>query len=117
MAREAIGAVWLLALASGCGGNVEGGGSRDPDPVVDKPTPDEGKAGPDAALPDGDTELGACVKGPKESYESDCPWVADDRCYAAREMACNCACPHKSNTQCASGFESGPNGHVWVSCN
>jgi hypothetical protein len=31
-------------------------------------------------------------------------------------MACNCACPRSHDSQCVSGFESGPNGHVLVSC-
>ena len=69
--------------------------------------------------PDADTDLGSCKLGPKENYGSDkpCAWVADGLCYDSRDMACNCVCPRSHNSQCASGFESGPNGHVWVACN
>jgi hypothetical protein len=114
--------VWLLALAPACGGNVERSGSRDrdldpdPDAVAGKPAEGDGKTPSGMPLPDGDTELGDCKLGPKESFDVDCAWVAEDRCYTTREMACNCACPNTSNSQCASGFEAGPNGHVWVSC-
>src|SRR4051812_46398193 len=112
----------LLALpvAAACGGNVEGG-SHEPKesaPSSEPSTPasnhDQGTDNPDA-----DVDLGDCTLGPAENRATanPCPWVADDRCYETREMACNCACPRTRNSQCASGFEAGPNGHVWVACN
>ena len=69
--------------------------------------------------PDADTDLGFCKLGPVDDYSSPapCAWVADKRCYTEREMACNCACPRSRNSQCSSGFDAGPDGHVWVSCN
>jgi hypothetical protein len=105
--------LWV-ALVVGCGGNVEGGsserGSSDGDPNQSPGAP--------GSEPDGaDTELGSCKQGRKEDWRDPCPWVADGRCYDDREMACNCACPRSRNSQCTSGFDDGPDGHVWVSCN
>ena len=111
----------LLALpvAAACGGNVEGG-SRDvketapgPEPSAPVASENQGRDNPDA-----DVDLGDCTLGPAESYATadPCPWVAEDRCYQTREMACNCACPRSRNSHCASGFEDGPDGHVWVAC-
>lgn len=111
-------------LAVACGGNVEGGGQKDPEGGDVSSTPDPGTNGADdeefgSDNPDADIDLGACKLGPAESYSSSapCAWVADKRCYSSREMACNCACPRSRNSQCASGFEDGPDGHVWVACN
>jgi hypothetical protein len=93
------------------------GGSQDPAP----PAPASG-AKPDQGVgwdkPNADVELGECELGPVEDFGSDdpCAWVAEDRCYKTREMACNCACPRSRDSQCASGFDNGPDGHVWVSC-
>jgi hypothetical protein len=56
------------------------------------------------------------VRGPAETYGIACPWVADSRCYEARDMACNCACPRDRDSQCLSGFGEGPDGHVEVVC-
>jgi hypothetical protein len=113
--------VSLLALA--CGGRAVGGGEKDPEggePTSPHPTTkdsDDEEFGGDN--PDADTDLGDCKLGPVENYSSPepCAWVADKRCYSSREMACNCACPRSRNSQCASGFEDGPDGHVWVACN
>lgn len=99
--------LWL-SLVVGCGGNVEGGAS-DAGPDSDS------KQSPDGSQ-NADTELGACELGRKEDWREPCPWVAEGRCYDDREMACNCACPRSGSSQCASGFEDGPDGHVWVSC-
>src|SRR5258706_992658 len=98
----------LLALAtlSACGGQVKGGSS---DPAENMPikTPPKAASGGSAARadngadnPDADTDLGDCQLGPAEYGQSDdpCPWVADDRCYQTREMACNCACPRSHNS-------------------
>lgn len=104
------------ALLVACGGVVEGGGSEKPEPSTssgatankdDSASPGFGEPG---------TELGECVLGPAETYAVPCAWVADGRCYETRAMACNCACPRTHNSQCTSGFESGPDGHVWVVC-
>ena len=121
MRRWALGLGYLsLCLATGCGGNVVGG-TRDPE---DK-TPATSSTGAKSSDPEGtdnpnaDTDLGDCVLGPKETYGDDkpCAWVADGHCYQSRDMACNCACPRARNRQCSSGFDDGPAGHVWVSCN
>jgi hypothetical protein len=113
---------WLpvLLAAGACGGVVEGG-SQDPD----EGTPSNSPSGTGASSsqgtdnPDADTDLGDCTLGPTENRATDqqCAWVAEMRCYQTREMACNCACPRSRNSQCASGFEAGPDGHVWVACN
>ena len=112
-----------LWLALACGGRVDTG-SEDPGesaPVKD-PTPaatSSSGADPGIDNPDADTDLGVCKLGPLEYAEPDqpCAWVADNRCYATHDMACNCACPRSRNSQCVSGFEDGPNGHVGVACN
>ena len=65
---------------------------------------------------DPDTEVGDCVEGPAEGTTADCAWVTAGRCYADRQLACNCACPHDRNSQCVSGFDKGPDGHVSVDC-
>jgi hypothetical protein len=123
--RSRVLALGLWTLAVACGGNVEGGGSEDRDPEGGEPTtpnasmPDPDDTGLGSDNPDADTDLGSCKLGPVETYSSatPCAWVANMRCYESREMACNCACPRSRNSQCASGFESGPDGHVWVACN
>ena len=108
----------VLALA--CGGRVDGG-SKDPGESAPSktPTPSSSASSPAGTdNPDADTELGACVLGRLEYAQPDkpCGWVADNRCYDTREMACNCACPRSHNSQCASGFDDGADGHVWVAC-
>jgi hypothetical protein len=113
-----------LPFAVACGGVVET--SHEPGESTSKSTNGTSgasgksdKSGKSTDDPDADTDLGSCEFGPKENYGSDkpCAWVADGLCYDTREMACNCACPRSHNSQCVSGFESGPNGHVWVACN
>ncbi len=108
-----------LPLVAACGGVVET--SHDPGESTSKQaTGTAGKpSGKAADNPDADTDLGDCKLGPKENYASDapCAWVADSHCYDTREMACNCACPRAHNSQCVSGFEAGPDGHVGVVCN
>lgn len=111
--------VVVLLGVVGCGGVVEGG-SRDPDESSDPsreqpPKPEADSSG--IRDPDADTELGTCVLGKAERYDEPCAWVANERCYATREMACNCACPRTRDSQCVSGFGAGPDGHVWVDCN
>jgi hypothetical protein len=111
-------AAFGLVLAA-CGGNVSGSGDDDPEVGEEQDDPAPPSTPPkQGSNPDADTELGECKLGPL-SYEADggsCAWVADNRCYAARDMACNCACPRDRNSQCSSGFEAGPNGHVQVDC-
>jgi len=99
-----------LPLAVACGGNVEGG-SHEPKESEPTPQPSEPASDPDSGTdnPDADIDLGDCTLGKPENR--------DDRCYETREMACNCACPRSRNSQCASGFDDGPDGHVWVACN
>jgi hypothetical protein len=111
---------FTAVLAIGCGGRIDGG-SKDPgeNQPSKTPTPSSpASSHPPTDNPDADTELGACVRGPLEYAEpyQPCAWVADNRCYDTREMACNCACPRSHDSQCASGFDGGPDGHVWVSC-
>lgn len=108
-----------LPLALACGGVVETSsdpGESTPAKSTPKQTGTSGTTGTNN--PDADTDLGDCKLGPAENYDSDvpCAWVADHHCYDTREMACNCACPRSHNSQCVSGFESGPNGHVGVVC-
>jgi len=118
---------WLLLLPLGvaCGGVVEGG-SKDPqDGTPSGAATSSSKAGSSSSSdsgtdnPDADTDLGSCTLGPLENRASaqQCAWVAEKRCYQTREMACNCACPRSRNSQCSSGFDDGPDGHVWVACN
>lgn len=110
-------AVWLGIVA--CGGNVSGGSDG---PEGDPDGSDSPSREPDPSSPDtvdgADTALGDCKLGPRlfDGSDEPCAWVAKERCYAEREMACNCACPRGRNSQCASGFDAGPNGQVWVSC-
>ena len=106
-----------------CGGRVETS-SKDPgessttgDPMA--ATSSSASSDPGIDNPDADTELGVCKLGPLEFAKPDepCAWVVDHRCYASHDMACNCACPRSRNSQCVSGFDAGPNGHVGVLCN
>jgi len=109
----------VLLVAGACGGVVEGG-SQDPDEGTPPANSSSGsKTNQGTDNPDADTDLGDCKLGPVENRATAqlCAWVADMRCYETREMACNCACPRSRNSQCASGFDAGPDGHVWVACN
>lgn len=113
---------WLaLSLAAACGGSVTGGESEEDGSTLpdknDAPAPPS-KQPPDTNNPNADTELGECKLGVSANGESayPCPWVAGERCYATREMACNCVCPRDRNSQCSSGFEGGPDGRVDVYC-
>jgi len=117
--RARVGARWLLALApllAACGGIVERRG--DASESVDDSTSNDSASGDSnpSSNVKGDTALGDCALGPAESRGIPCAWVADRRCYTDREMACNCACPRTRDSQCVSGFDDGPNGHVAVSC-
>ena len=115
-----LGFLPVLLLVGACGGVVEGGSE---DPGEDAPARSPSGSGASSSQgsdnPDADIDLGDCKLGPVENRSTDqqCAWVADMRCYQTREMACNCACPRSRNSQCASGFEAGPDGHVWVACN
>jgi hypothetical protein len=117
--------VGMVIAAAACGGNVSGG-SQDPDPQDPEPSDAPPKTEPDAPAKtpgtgnfgNADTELGPCTLGPLV-YETDgapCAWLADNRCYAERSMACNCACPRERDSQCTSGFDEGPQGRVVVEC-
>jgi hypothetical protein len=120
--------MWRLSLVAvllvACGGVVEGGsrqdGGEEPGPSTGKdPAPsngDDDDTGGRLDDPNADTELGECTLGYAETYAKPCAWVTDRRCYETREMACNCACPRDRDSQCTSGFASGPEGHVWVAC-
>lgn len=107
-----------LGLVAGCGGHVEGGSKE---PVEQDPSE---AAGQDSATPSGtldttaDTALGACELGPlaSDNPNEPCAWLVNNRCYATRDMACNCACPRDGNSLCLSGFDGGPNGYVPVTC-
>jgi hypothetical protein len=110
---------WLVLAATGCGGIAEGRSER--------PASKEGSAGEATKSAtnsetqgtpgiEGDTALGDCKLGKLEGSDEDCAWVAEGRCYTSRDMACNCACPRSRDSACVSGFEAGPDGHVWVSC-
>ena len=102
--------------AVGCGGNVE----REPgEPSEAEPGDSGSKPGAGDLSSKGGTALGDCKLGALEykDYDAPCAWVAEGRCYAEREMACNCSCPRSGTSLCISGFEGGPEGHVGVSCN
>ena len=109
--------VGVLPGLLGCGGVVERKSSR-------QSTDPAGSAGKSGSPPssgydpfgDASTALGECVLGPGEGTTGACDWVVEGRCYTEREMACNCACPHDRDSQCSSGFERGPTGHVAVDC-
>jgi hypothetical protein len=114
-----------LVSTPACGGRVQtrSGDPGEPDPV-DTPAPSSTRPADSVPKPtgtdnpDADIELGACKLGPRESEETTntCAWVVDERCYETHDAACNCACPRSHNSQCTSGFEEGPDGHVWVAC-
>jgi hypothetical protein len=111
-----------VTLSTACGGRVDGSSTDSEKTVPDetsKPTSSAGSSSSGSDNPNADTDLGACTLGPREYSMPDkpCAWVADNRCYDTREMACNCACPRSHNSQCVSGFDDGPDGHVWVACN
>lgn len=119
-------AIWWLLLLPACGGVVEGG-TRDPEggaadggagsTSTSASPPSKSNETPGHDNPNADTELGDCSLGRPEAYDDmPCPWVAKNRCYEEREMACNCACPRTRNSACVSGFDDGPQGHVKVSC-
>jgi hypothetical protein len=118
----------LGSLALACGGRTEAG---TPGTVVGDPRDDDSSgdgSGDGAGNPDcdelhgqcdvdADTELGECKLGfPVFGTGKPCAWVADDRCYDTREMACNCECPRDRDSQCVSGFGAGPDGRVLVEC-
>lgn len=112
---------WIALLTAACGGVVEGGSH---DPGGSAPSGAAAASGSSSSSsgaddPNADTDLGACQLGSLENLASGapCAWVAEKRCYDTREMACNCACPRNRNSQCASGWAAGPDGHVWVACN
>jgi hypothetical protein len=121
--------MWRLSLVAvllvGCGGVVEGGSRQDgsgeepstnPGKVPVTSSDEDADAGGGLDDPNADTELGECKLGYAETYLKDCAWVAEQRCYETRQMACNCVCPRDRDSQCTSGFGSGPEGHVWVAC-
>jgi hypothetical protein len=125
MWRRVLGFGLLAVLPlSACGGRVDGGSTDAGEKPTKTPTPAATSSSPPGSWspsdnPDADTDLGDCTLGPREYSIPDkpCAWVADNRCYDTREMACNCACPRSHNSQCVSGFDDGPDGHVWVACN
>ena len=112
------GLLLLLLQAAACGGHTEGGSDepREPTAPSGQGAPNDSNAAPSGV--EGDTELGACSLGSPvlEASGKPCAWLADDRCYDTREMACNCVCPRTRDSQCSSGFDDGPDGHVWVEC-
>ena len=110
-----------LPLGAACGGSVTGGGAEDDESMLpapgDQPSqPNDQPSG--KGDPEADTELGECKLGVSARGEAayPCPWVAGERCYGTREMACNCVCPRDRDSQCSSGFEGGPDGRVEVYC-
>jgi hypothetical protein len=123
MARAAGFGLLLAMSLLACGGRTEGGSPAPGDPAPgDDPGSDEGADTGCGALhgqcgAQGDTALGECKLG-FSVFETGqpCAWIADDRCYDTREMACNCECPRDRDSQCFSGFDNGPDGHVLVEC-
>jgi hypothetical protein len=127
MVRLLARGVLMASLVAACGGRTEGGGSetseREPEPGRNEGNEgSEGNKGSEGKWSspgvEGDTPLGECVLGfpPHRPEGRSCPWLADDLCYEAREMACNCVCPRNRDSQCSSGFDAGPDGRVAVYC-
>jgi hypothetical protein len=115
-----LGCLWLGFVAA-CGGRTSTSSGGEGDDHILDPEADEDPKDPQDPDQGGDfpadTELGACQLGEVSWDVADgCAWIADNRCYETREMACNCACPRDRNSQCTSGFDSGPNGRVQVDC-
>jgi len=102
----------LLAVISAlaCGGRVEGGETGSGETAPTKTSMPAATATSSASSPGSWSREYSIPDRP-------CAWVAENRCYDTREMACNCACPRSRNSECASGFDDGPDGHVWVACN
>lgn len=108
----------LLVLGTlACGGEVRRSGrdTGSSNSQASSPNQDDPMS---SSFGEADTAVGDCVPGPpeEEALYGPCMWVADGRCYQEREMACNCVCPRDRDSQCSSGFDAGPNGHVKVSC-
>lgn len=110
---------WVVGssiLLLGCGGRVEtddsgfGGDSAED-------SRDSGGAGegPFAGAPT--TPLGKCRLGEVVGVADTCPWMVERRCYATRDEACACACPHdKAHVICTSSDFDGEDGRVVVGC-
>jgi hypothetical protein len=117
---------WVLlfgAFLVACGGHTEGGtgegAETDPPPSQQGSEKNNRDSQGSPSNVEGDTPLGECVLGfpPYAPEGRSCPWLADDLCYESRDMACNCVCPRDRDSQCASGFEGGPDSRVEVYCN
>jgi hypothetical protein len=107
----------VLSTLLACGGEVTGGGSQSSS-TAEQSSPSQGGSQPKSTFGAPNTALGDCVEGPLEgsAEATSCTWVAKQHCYEQREMACNCACPRDRDSQCLSGFDKGPTGHVPVDC-
>lgn len=126
--RLCLGAALLLFV--GCGGRTdvwreEGSNNEalEEDPHAQQT--DAQAAGNDTIGPDGTTTdeewqwdsqpLGACEKG-KLPQSGPCDWLAEGRCYATKDEACDCICPRDRETLCLSGFWDGPDSQTRVHC-
>jgi hypothetical protein len=121
MRSAVLGLGWLLmGVVAACGGRTATSSEGDDgsSEIADPDPPDSrDPKGEDSGDFPADTELGECRLGEMSwDVAGGCAWIADNRCYATREMACNCACPRERNSQCSSGFDKGPDGRVWVDC-
>lgn len=60
--------------------------------------------------------VGTCKLGTLPAAGTPCPWMTGERCYQSVSAACACACPHDRTSLCTSGFPSGSDGRVAVTC-
>lgn len=128
MRRVASGGFILASLVLGCGGRTHSGateseavlggaGASTSDAMANGDVDSGCGASATGCGSKGDTELGECQLGfPASGTNKPCAWIADNRCYESRQMACNCACPRDHDSVCTSGFGAGTDGRVPVDC-
>jgi hypothetical protein len=122
MRRSWVGLGSCALLVAGCGGQVVGGsGEGDDAPIASSsptasPSASAGKSASQSGTIEGDTALGDCELGPRAIGSQPCAWLAGDRCYQDRAMACNCICPRTHDSQCSSSFGGGQESRVKVTC-
>jgi hypothetical protein len=125
----------LSPHASACGGITETGPPRpgephDPSAGDPEQAPQAGSDSPadspiieDGTAKDGGVELapdsrplGTCTPGPAPTAGAPCPWLAEGRCYASKDEACDCTCPQTGDSLCLSGLPGGADAQVEVNC-
>lgn len=85
----------------GCGGIVE---APPEDATLSENTATSGDA-PPSVKPTDKKRLGNCSAGVPRESSTECPWLADERCYPTWDDACNCICPtNVKEVYCLSDF-------------